>query len=163
MKIFIALLLAMAIFSGCVSDKRMNRLHHKNIRQAILIQKQHALITKLREKLEQTRYRHTKKRYHRKKTHRKKSVLPPAPKKDIKLKKVEDKNYSTNYMYPEDTKAAKKDPIETYSTTHVATKSMSKQACISMITQEKFEKYTSMFGSEAAAIKRCVMLNAMNR
>jgi len=37
---------------------------------------------------------------------------------------------------------------------------MDKEECIAMITQEKFDKYTAMFGSEAASIKRCKMLKA---
>ena len=91
--------------------------------------------------------------------------LPPAPKKKIQLKEVDDNNYSDKYMYPEDTAAAKKDPITekkpTIST--LASSTMSKEECITMISPEKFDKYTTMFGSEAASIKRCAMLKAMNK
>jgi hypothetical protein len=38
---------------------------------------------------------------------------------------------------------------------------MSKESCIEMIGQEKFDKYTRMLGGEAGAIKRCTMLKAM--
>ena len=89
-------------------------------------------------------------------------TLPPPPKKEIKLKEVEDTNYTDDYMYPEDTKAAKKDPVETQKTVAVTNGSMTKEACIAMISQEKFDKYTAMFGSEEASIKRCAMLKAMN-
>ena len=90
-----------------------------------------------------------------------KKVLLPAPKKHITLKKVEDKNYADRYMYPEDTSAAKKDPSETLSPKKIQT-SMNKEACIQMIGQEKFDRYTAMFRSEEASIKRCAMLKAMN-
>jgi hypothetical protein len=91
-----------------------------------------------------------------------KTALPPAPKKHIQLKEVDDTNHSDTYMYPEDTAAAKKDPVKT---TEVSTVSngMTKEECISMISQEKFDKYTNMFGSEAASIKRCAMLKSMSK
>ncbi|PTB87928.1 hypothetical protein C9925_01000 [cyanobacterium G8-9] len=89
-------------------------------------------------------------------------ILPRPPKKNIKLKKIEDTNYSDTYMYPEDTAAAKKDPVPTEVLSQ-STEVMTKEACISMISQEKFDKYTAMFGSEAASIKRCAMLKAMNK
>ena len=95
----------------------------------------------------------------------KQSKLPPAPKKNIQLKKVDDKNYSDSYMYPEDTAAAKKDPVKTEKLATVTPSStgMGKEECIAMITEEKFNKYTAMFGSEEASIKRCAMLKAMNQ
>jgi len=40
---------------------------------------------------------------------------------------------------------------------------MTKEECVSMISQEKFDKYTSMFGNEEASIKRCAMLKAMKK
>jgi hypothetical protein len=91
-----------------------------------------------------------------------KKTLPPAPKKNIKLKEVDDTNYSDKYMYPEDTAAAKKDPIKSTESS-TTSNTMTKEECISMISQEKFDKYTTMFGSEAASIKRCAMLKAMNK
>lgn len=90
------------------------------------------------------------------------SKLPPAPKKHIKLKEIKDTNYSDTYMYPEDTAAAKKDPIIKVDTS-VTSDIMSKEECIAMISQEKFDKYSAMFGSEAASIKRCTMLKAMKK
>ena len=93
------------------------------------------------------------------------SKLPPAPKKKIKLKEVDDKNYTDKYMYPEDTAAAKKDPVKAESAPSKAASvsGMSREECITMITQVKFDKYTTMFGSEEASIKRCAMIKAMNK
>jgi len=91
------------------------------------------------------------------------SKLPKAPKKNIKLKTVQDKNYNDNYMYPEDSKAAKKDPTKQHVTNNSLSLSMTKEECISMISQEKFDRYTAMFGNEAASIKRCAMIKAMNK
>ena len=87
------------------------------------------------------------------------TYLPPPPKKKIKLKEVDDTNFDTAYMYPEDTK--KKEKVETVEQIAIVTAdTMNKEECIAMITQEKFDKYASMFGSEAASIKRCKMLKA---
>lgn len=89
----------------------------------------------------------------------KQTYLPPPPKKKIKLKEVEDTNFNAAYMYPEDTQ--KKENAETVTQTPIASADiMDKQECIAMISQEKFDKYTTMFGSEAASIKRCKMLKA---
>ena len=92
-----------------------------------------------------------------------KKALPRPPQKEIKLKEVEDTNYTDDYMYPEDGKAAKKDPIERQKVVASTNGGMTKEACIAMISQEKFDKYTAMFGSEEASIKRCAMLKAMNK
>jgi hypothetical protein len=100
---------------------------------------------------------HTTKKHHTIKK------LPSPPKKKIKLKKIEDNNYNDNYMYPEDTKAAKKDSTEKQVHTPLTNSGMTREECIAMISQEKFDKYTAMFGSEAASIKRCTMLKAMNK
>jgi len=163
MKIFIIAIIALSIFSGCASTAQTNKLLKRNAIQAMQIQQQQELIGALKAKLTQrhTARKHLKKK--RKRVERKKvSTLPPEPKKNIKLKKVEDNNYSSGYMYPEDTKAAKKDSTEKKIKTSVSS-SMSREECIAMISQEKFDKYTSIFGSEAASIKRCVMLKAMHR
>ena len=88
--------------------------------------------------------------------------LPTPPKKEIKLKEVKDTNYSDTYMYPEDGAAAKKDPVVVDTPVATTSAAMSKNECISMIGQEKFDKYSTMFGSEDASIKRCAMLKAMN-
>ncbi|MEA1953631.1 MAG: hypothetical protein U9O24_04515 [Campylobacterota bacterium] len=104
----------------------------------------------------------------------KKVHVPQAPKRKVYLKKVEDDNHSSAYMYPEDkvAKVKTKKPVSTPSMENnttstpeekVATSTtMSRGECIGMIGQEKFDKYTKMFGSEASSIKRCTMLKSMN-
>jgi len=88
----------------------------------------------------------------------KKRTLPPPPKSTHKPKEVKDTNYETAYMYPEDNKKKK----EKVTTTADTSTEMTKEECIAMVTQEKFDKYTTMFGSEEASIKRCKMIKAMN-
>ena len=97
-------------------------------------------------------------------------AMPPAPPSTHVDKEVEDNNYQEHYMYPEDGSAAKKDPNEkdplkqeTETSSVTATETMTKEACISMIGQEKFDKYSEMFGSEEASIKRCGMMKAMQK
>lgn len=95
----------------------------------------------------------------------KKNYMPPPPKKDIKLKEVEDENFSSEYMYPETDKKSRKKSEEKINTTKIPTVSpaaaMTNTECISMIGQEKFDKYTQMLGSEAGAVKKCAMLRAL--
>jgi len=90
----------------------------------------------------------------------KQTYLPsPPPKKEIKLKDVNDTNFDAAYMYPKETK--KKEPVAVSTQKPAAIEgTMDKTQCIAMITQEKFDKYTAMFGSEEASIKRCKMLKA---
>ena len=70
-------------------------------------------------------------------------------------------------MYPEaKTKKAKPVAVTKVASTETtapaaSTSSMGRGECISMIGQEKFDKYTQMLGDEASAIKRCKMLKAM--
>ena len=88
------------------------------------------------------------------------SNAPKAPKKNIELKEVEDENFSSEYMYPETAKksAAKKEVIVAETAPESA---MTTEACISMIGQEKFDKYSQMYGGSAAALKKCKMLKAL--
>ena len=89
----------------------------------------------------------------------KQTHLPPPPKKPMKLKEVQDTNFDSAYMYPEESK--KKEAVETPVQVPIADENtMDKTECIAMITQEKFDKYAVMFGSEAASIKRCKMIKA---
>jgi hypothetical protein len=91
------------------------------------------------------------------------TITPVKPTKIHELKEVQDDNFNPEYMYPETpkpSKVRKKQPVEA-SNPAAATETMSKEACIEMIGQEKFDKYTHMLGSEAGAIKRCIMLKAM--
>lgn len=90
----------------------------------------------------------------------------PVPQKVHKkgeLVEVEDTNFSSAYMYPEE--KAKKEKVikvaKAESTPTMAT-TMNREECIRMIGQEKFDQYTHMFGNEASSIKRCAMLKAMN-
>ena len=92
-------------------------------------------------------------------------AVPPRPKKEHELKEVEDTNFSDAYMYPEGSavkaKVAKLVADPTATAAPVATSgAMNKEQCIAMISQEKFDKYATMFGSEAASIKRCKMIKA---
>jgi hypothetical protein len=48
-------------------------------------------------------------------------------------------------------------PIKSVST------SMTKDACISMIGQTKFDRYSKRFGGESGAIKRCAILKKLKR
>ena len=86
------------------------------------------------------------------------TYMPPPPKKEIKLKKIDDTNFNAEYMYPEDKKRTVNESPQ--QPTIVNEDTMDKEQCIAMITQEKFDKYAAMFGSEAASIKRCKMLKA---
>jgi len=89
-----------------------------------------------------------------------------------KMQKVDEQNFSDSYMYPEDGKLAKKDPVkkivasvEPNTTTtpkvEVLSHGMSKDECILMMGEEKFAHYAQMFGGDTGAIKRCAMLKAM--
>lgn len=90
-------------------------------------------------------------------------VPAPPPKKNIKLKEVEDENFSSEYMYPQtDKKAAKKeDKVATLATENSSVAAMTNEECIAMIGQEKFERYAQMFGGNAGALKKCKMLKAL--
>jgi hypothetical protein len=91
-----------------------------------------------------------------------KEHVPQRSRKKIKLKKVEDDNFSEAYMYPEDrTQKEKAVKVAAANTTYPAVAAMGREECIGMIGQEKFDKYTQMFGNEASSIKRCAMLKAM--
>jgi len=91
-------------------------------------------------------------------------VTPVKPKKVHQLKEVQDDNFNPDYMYPQ-THTVKQTPkaVETPSApvSTPATPTMSKEECIAMIGQEKFDKYTAMLGGESGAIKRCMMLKSM--
>ena len=95
-----------------------------------------------------------------------KVYVPQRVHKKIKLKEVQDDNYSSAYMYPEDKvkkeKVVKVADAETTTTVATTANAMNKEECVGMIGQEKFDKYTQMFGNEASSIKRCAMLKAMN-
>ena len=160
MKLWPIAITSILLFSGCSSRTQTTELQNQNAKLALIIQQQQAQIDELTKKVTK---KVTKKK--RTRTQKKKTVSTP-PKKNIKLKKVEDDNYSSGYMYPGQ---AKKKPIKLAKATPVATAStptssaMGKAECITMIGADKFQKYTQMFGSEAASIKRCKMLKAMKQ
>jgi hypothetical protein len=96
---------------------------------------------------------------------KKRYVAPKAPKKNIELKEVEDENFSSEYMYPD---AKKKETAKvSESTTPVTSESspavvsMNNSECIAMIGQEKFDKYSEMYGGASGALKKCKMLKAL--
>ena len=155
MKLWFLTATALIIFSGCSSRTQNIELQNKNARQALVIQQQQAKIDALDAKLNARAIARAKARAKRM------SAIPTPPKKNIKLKKVEDNNYTSGYMYPG---AAKKKPVKIAQATAATTStSMDKAQCIAMIGPEKFAKYTQMFGSEAASLKRCKMLKAMKQ
>jgi len=92
-----------------------------------------------------------------------KAYAPNPPKKNIKLKEVEDENFSSEYMYPETNKKAVKKPEEltTLTAESPSVSAMTNEECISMIGQEKFDKYAQMFGGDTGALKKCKMLKAL--
>jgi hypothetical protein len=89
----------------------------------------------------------------------KQTIPKPPPRKKIKLKKVKDNNFDESYMYP--TKKKKKQKIVETPKPMIKTDNMTKSECISMLGQDKFDKYSKMFGNEKSSIKRCVILKAM--
>jgi len=63
-------------------------------------------------------------------------------------------------MYPDANKKPEK--IEKVAAEEpAAVKEMSKAECVSMLGQEKFDKYAQMFNGDAGAIKKCKMLKAL--
>ena len=91
-----------------------------------------------------------------------KTYAPPAPKKNIELKEVEDENFSSEYMYPETDKKSTKKVEESSTVTNTAPVAMmTASECVSIIGQEKFDRYSQMYGGDAGAIKKCKMLKAL--
>jgi len=170
MKIWFMGIAVLFIFSGCSTKTQNYRLRMLAAQQIGTINKQRAVIEALRAQLKAKKTARTVRRRQRK-THAPVSTLPAPPKKNIELKKVEDTNYSSSYMYPSSKRKASVPKTNTVSlptpnnpsstSTPVQNQGMTKLECISMIGQDKFDRYTQMFGSETASIKRCKMLKAM--
>ncbi|CAA6809428.1 MAG: Unknown protein [uncultured Sulfurovum sp.] len=169
MRLWLSLAIILLLLSGCSSRRgaiKHNKVQAKTIQQQKLyIEKLKSIITK-----QHKDYQIERKKIHQEQMKKTSETLPTkignvvqAPKKEIQLKKVEDNNYNADYMYP----GAKKKPTPTpkvQTTPTVATKikkGMSKTECISLIGQVKFDKYTQMFGSEEASLKRCKILKTM--
>ena len=168
MKVWFIVVAGVFLFSGCSTKTQNYRLRTANAKQAALIQKQQAIINALQSKLQrQYQINSQKSKIVQRKNETvssKNTTLPPAPKKVIKLKKVEDNNYSSSYMYPKTKKVSTpKTQASTPSAQKQTISSMTKEECISMIGADKFAKYTAMFGSEAASIKRCKILKSMTK
>ncbi len=159
MKLWLGMAIALIFFSGCSTRTQTIALQKRQAQQALLIQKQQLEINALKNKLDaRTRVRT--------KTKRKSSTVTPT-KKNIKLKKVEDNNFSSGYMYPQTKSKPKPKPVvklaqaQAVASTTQSPSIMGKAECIAMIGQDKFDKYTQMFGNETSSIKRCKMLKAM--
>ena len=148
MRLWLTTAVLLVLISGCSTRSQTIRLKNENARLAYQIKQQQIQIDALQKKLSQKRkIRRTKKTQVR--------YVPTKPKKNIKLKKVEDNNYSSGYMYP----GEKKKPVTKIAQT---TTPMSKSECIGIIGADKFAKYTQLYGGEAASLKRCSMLKAMS-
>jgi len=157
MKLWISPIVALLVLSGCKTTRNAAQLQNINARQALVIEQQQIRIETLTQQL-------TKRKGNKKRNTSNAYTIPTPPKKDIKLKKVEDANFNSEYMYPQ-TRSKPKEvkKIKTVKTTTTSNASMTKESCVSMIGQDKFDKYTKMFGNEAASIKRCAMLKAIKR
>ena len=110
MKLLLSTLVLIFIFSGCSTKRQNYRLRTKNAQQSAIIQQQKAQINALNAQLKSKRAakiiaaKARIKRMNSQTSYTNNGSLK-APRKEIKLKKVEDTNYSSNYMYP---KAKKK-------------------------------------------------------
>jgi len=84
--------------------------------------------------------------------------IPKLPKKHIKLKEVHDNDFTPEYMYPVDKKD--KEPLESEISNNINNKytNMSETECITLIGQERFDRYVKMLGSKQDAIKRCQII-----
>jgi len=91
-----------------------------------------------------------------------KQTIKKAPKKDIKLKKVEDTNFSPDYMYPTTNKKTTKPKVTVKNKSNNESKSMTKDECISLIGQDRFNRYVDMLGTQSAALKRCELIKSQN-
>jgi len=151
MKLWLGMGVALILFTGCNSTQNI-QLERKNAQQALIIQQQQLKIEALNKALAS-----------KKPTTRRTRTIVPRTKKNIKLKKVEDNNFNSDYMYPQTRSTPKPKKVTKLAQAETAATSsvMGKAECIAMIGQEKFDKYTQMFGSESASIKRCKMLKAM--
>ena len=152
MKLWSMAIIVLFLFSGCVSKKQYLNLKNKAIQQSQIIQEQQIQIETLK-----------KKRSKQKSYGNYSSSYPDHPKKHIKLKSVEDDNYSAEYMYPTAAKEKTVKQALVEKKTSINSDTLEKTECITMIGQEKFDKYTKMFGNEAASLKRCKMLKAMKQ
>lgn len=94
-----------------------------------------------------------------KETNTTKVAVPQRVHKKIELKEVQDNNFSSAYMYPEN--KVKKEKVVKMAEAQTTVNGMSKEECIHMIGEEKFSQYAQMFGDETSSIKRCAMIKSM--
>jgi hypothetical protein len=85
-----------------------------------------------------------------------------APKKNMKLHAVEDDNFDPSYMYPDTASKKRKKTAQNVSTGTSPALHVTKEECVGMLGEAKFARYVEMLGSEAAALKRCAMLKAID-
>ena len=89
-------------------------------------------------------------------------TYPPKPRTPHQLYKVDDTNFDPDYMYPETSRPQKKAPQKaTPASNTPATGTMDKARCVKMLGQEKFTRFVTILGSEAATIKRCALMQRM--
>ena len=151
MKIVCIILASLVIFSGCSITDLDYRMRNKKARAALYKQQQAQKRASLKAKKEAIRKR---------KRIKARQSIPKPPKKHITLKKVEDDNYSAEYMYPKAKKTTSPKVSET-TPLPVLSSSMTKEECIEIIGQAKFDLFTQKFGNEASTLKRCKMMKAM--
>ncbi|UFH59915.1 hypothetical protein [Sulfurovum mangrovi] len=83
------------------------------------------------------------------------------PKSTFKPKAVQAENYTSEYMYPSNRVQPTLPAKEKTDEENNVGETMTKEECIAMIGEEKYQKYTEMFSGETGAIKRCTILKAM--
>ena len=137
--------------SGCTSYT--TELEKQNMRQKRIIEKNRIALELLNQKFREQAIQNKK----NKKYINTESVHIRKNGRTIKLKKIEDTNYSSEYMYPKTHKKKIKKIKVTRSSSI-----MTKEECIAIVGEDKFIKYTNIFGSEEASIKRCKMIKALN-
>lgn len=189
MKILFIILASLVVFSGCARHSVDHKLRNQKAKEA-------------RYKKQQARKKAKEEALRKKKRREARNAIPKAPKKNIVLKKVEDNNYSADYMYPKDKESTPpkkrlsssetnrskemtppkerltpnemtppKERLASSETTisqknqivplPVPSSTMTKEECVSIIGQAKYDMYTQKFGSESATLKRCKMLKSM--
>lgn len=156
MKIVYIVLASLVIFSGCSITDMGYRLRNKKQRAILYKQEQ---VRKARAK-QRIRQRAKEAAIREKKRKEALKAIPKAPKKHITLKKVEDDNYSSDYMYPKEQKVVQNDGNQSIQVVEKSSM-MTKEECVSIIGQVKYDTYIQKFGSESATLKRCKMLKAM--
>jgi len=92
-------------------------------------------------------------------------VVYSKPKKTIKLKKVEDENFTPSYMYLEEQKeqhttTKPQTPTPTIQSEQNNITDVTEEECIMILGEDRFNRYIEMLGSTQKALKRCQMIQA---